>query len=202
MPTFKSGMAQYRLVATIPGIIGQSRQNLNFFLPCGPETASCAVVIREAMGYSLKYKGLCPSGAAFPKTDQRRLGPLADNIETVDSLAKVTVSIETGASPEQMDSAGARTGEFIFGIATDGLTPFEARIFGKAPGEEATFSVKPEDSASFMGHLSDMLPAGAAAGEAMFVRVKVLKIRRAEDREVVRTMAEMTACGDGCCGSH
>ena len=127
---------------------------------------------------------------------------MGDNIETADSLAKVTVSVETGASPEQMDSAGATTGEFIFGIATDGLTPFEARIFGKAPGEETTFFVKPEDAASFMGHLSGMLPARAAAREAMFVRVKVLKIRRAEDREGVRAMAEMSACGDGCCGSH
>ncbi|MCF8080249.1 MAG: hypothetical protein K9K88_13310 [Desulfobacterales bacterium] len=32
--------------------------------------------------------------------------------------------------------------------------------------------------------------------------VKVLTVRPAENREVVRAMAELSACGEGCCGNH
>jgi hypothetical protein len=99
-------------------------------------------------------------------------------------------------------TGGAKTETFIFGIAVDGLTPFEAKLHGKKPGDELDFSVAPEEGPAFMGHLCEMLPRPGPSGGPLFVRVKVVNIGQAKNREVVAAMAELSACGEGCCGNH
>jgi hypothetical protein len=119
------------------------------------------------------------------------------------SLKKIGIAIEAGTSPDRMDITGSpKNEEFIFGIATDGLTPFEAQLYGKAPGQAASFALKAEEVPPFMGHLCRLAPDIAIKSQPVFFQVTVLTVRPAENREVVRAMAELSACGEGCCGNH
>lgn len=120
-----------------------------------------------------------------------------------EGLKKVSISLEAGTSPDRMDITGSpRNEDFIFGIATDGLTPFEAELYGKTPGQEVHIALKSGEVPAFMGHLCRLVPEIPGKDRPVFFQVKVSTIRPAQNREVVRAMAELSACGEGCCGNH
>ncbi|MCP4744979.1 MAG: hypothetical protein GY874_02405 [Desulfobacteraceae bacterium] len=90
---------------------------------------------------------------------------------------------------------------FIYGIGSAGITPFEKMLFAKPVGYNKCLTIKSDQIHSFFGHL------GCAVAEAVKVRlpwrldVTVAGIEKAQSREVVKAMAQLSNCGRGCdCG--
>jgi hypothetical protein len=120
----------------------------------------------------------------------------------VEHLKKITLSLEAGTSAEKMDPGSwASEFEFIFGLGPAGMSPFEYELIDKVEGDEILIHLKKENTAVFFEHLH--LPLGNLfkGRNEIFLNVKIQKIDPADNREVVKAMAEMTAHGHGCnCG--
>jgi hypothetical protein len=125
----------------------------------------------------------------------------------IDTLSKVTLDLEAGTAPGSWDlTPRPERFEFIFGIGSSGLTPFEYQLAGLSEGEAVTMPVKQSEAWQFFGCLRPPIPQLAGNNEVFFLHARVLRVARAESREVVKAMADQAACGDcggDCCGhSH
>ena len=113
-------------------------------------------------------------------------------MEKIEALKKVTLSLEAGE--------GKREFEFIFGLGSRGLTPFEYQLADKAEGDELTIPLKREDIPQIFQHL--LVPPLNIPNDldAFDLRVKVIKVVPAGQREVIKALSEVARCGDHCCG--
>jgi len=123
-------------------------------------------------------------------------------MKVVEHLKKITLSLEAGTSPENMRlGSGSSEVEFIFGLGPAGMSPFEYELIDKVEGDEILIHLKRENIPVFFEHLH--LPLGNLFKDRneIFVNVKIQKIDPADNREVVKAIADMTAHGHGCdCG--
>lgn len=108
---------------------------------------------------------------------------------------KVSLNIRT---EKQQDNSASF--EFIYGVGSDGVTPFEKALFGKGAGDQLQF-----DGASFnanvtLGHLAMPLCEQTGIASPAQMHVTVLNVAKALDREVVKAMASGGSCGDCDCG--
>ena len=120
----------------------------------------------------------------------------------VDALRKIGVSIEAGQSPEAMDlTTAALELDFIFGIGTGGISPFEYALVNRRSGERITVPVRRKQGPAFFGHLSHPILRHVGAAGDFYLAVRITGVSLPENREVVRAMAETAGCGPGCdCG--
>lgn len=128
----------------------------------------------------------------------------SDNKEAsprIEPMKKVILSIAVGTTPAHMDlTPQPFRFEFIHGLGTTGLSPFEQMLINKGPGDTIGMSMPVNGQRQFMGHLvipPILLPAGL--GE-LHLEVQVEKVLTASGREIVRGLANIAACGDDCCG--
>ena len=128
------------------------------------------------------------------KTGERQL------TATIQNLKKVSLALYTS---ENIDEPAIL--EFIYGIASTGLCPFESELYDKAEGESLNLTIPASEGHEFFGHL--FLPLRQALGLQIMPVNKVLKdevtaIVDADNREVVQSLAKALAgCGhDGSCG--
>ena len=71
-------------------------------------------------------------------------------MDKVDNLKKVTLRLEAGTTADRMDlTPAALEYEFIFGIGSGGMCPFEYQLVNKAAGEEILIQVKRESAFEF-----------------------------------------------------
>ena len=121
---------------------------------------------------------------------------------TIDNLMKVslTVDIRDAEAGNQLPV----TFEFIYGVGTAGITPFEKQLFGKTVGDQVHYEIAPIEFAQTMGHLALPLFEQTGIKSSQHLAVVVTHVVRAEDREVVKAMAGSGSCSDcGCgCGGH
>jgi hypothetical protein len=120
----------------------------------------------------------------------------------VEPLQKISVTLRAGAAPGDMNLPLPRAEfTFICGIGTGGMTPFEYLLAGREPGDEISFRVKRPDMEPFFEHLVPAFSAPFKDRDEVHFQVRVAGIEPADPREVVRTMAELTAhAGSGGCG--
>jgi hypothetical protein len=125
----------------------------------------------------------------------------------VEPLQKISVLIRAGAAPGAMNLPLPHPElTFIFGIGTGGMTPFEYLLAGRAPGDEICFRVRRPDMEHFFEHLALAFSAPFKDRNEVHFQVGLTGIEPADPREIVRTMAELTAhagpggcdCGCGC----
>lgn len=126
---------------------------------------------------------------------------------TIDHLQRVTLRIEAGRTPEKMDlTVEPAVADFIFGIGSQGLSPFEYGLAGRSVGDEVNLTVRKGEAGKFFEHLVHILPRFSETEEILYLKIGVADIGRAETAEIVRAMATMASCdgdcGDGCCGHH
>jgi hypothetical protein len=128
------------------------------------------------------------------------------NSDSIGPLKKVSLVYTVGRTPGSNDLIDTpKPLSFIFGLGVTGLTPFEYEIAGKQAGEGGVIPVHRQRVPAFFGHI---MPWGLnLSGEVdlFYLRYKITGIENAESREVVKAMAEASACGTGCdcgCGSH
>lgn len=128
----------------------------------------------------------------------------------ISNLDHVDISITAGYGDDPAPSPGSRVDfSFVFGAGPEGLSPFEYEISGLMEEDEIPISIPHEKIRSWFGHawghVGQLLPQPEKNEKNLHMRIRINGIRPAEDKEIVRAMANAAACGcshDDCCGSH
>ena len=125
---------------------------------------------------------------------------------TVQPLKKVTLSLVAGNDSGKNNLTDSPVHfEFIYGLASGGLCPFEGALHDKAPGETLTLKIPTSDAQQYFGHL--FLPLRQALGlhimpAMIHLQIEITAVKDAENREVVQYLAKASSgCGGSCgCG--
>ena len=122
-------------------------------------------------------------------------------MEKIAPLKKVTLSMEAGKTPESMDlTPQPSLFEFIYGLGAKGLTPIEFHLAEKTVGDEVRLQIDGKQIPQVFQHLilpSIKIPEDV---DVLYLRFRVTEIIPAEQREVIKALAEIADCGDDCCG--
>jgi len=126
----------------------------------------------------------------------------------VGNLKKITLSIQAGTSQDTMNLTPKYPGlEFIFGLGSGGMTPFEYELVDKAEGQSVLIHLNKEGLHSFFEHLNPPLMDLFDVRNKIYLKVKIDGVAPAENREIIMAMADMAAhggagcdCGCGCGG--
>lgn len=121
--------------------------------------------------------------------------------QKIDLLKKITLSVEAGTAPHSMDLTPQSSQiEFIYGLGVSGLTPFELQLADRTVGEEIQFLINRGEIPQIFQHLLHLplnLPDDL---DSFHLRLKVTKVIPADEREVIKALAEIANCEDHCCG--
>ena len=120
---------------------------------------------------------------------------------TIQLLKKVTLSLTAGSTPEKCSPPAPVALEFIYGVASDGLCPFESALDGKGEGDTLVLSVPIAEAHEFFGHI--LQPLLQALGllilpETISLKIGITAVSDADNRDVVQSLAK--ALGPGSCG--
>ena len=124
----------------------------------------------------------------------------------VENLKKITISIQAGMSQDAMDLTPKYPEiEFIFGLGPQGMTPFEYELADRTEGESVLLHLTKEAFHRFFEHLNPPLMDLFDGRSAVYLKVNIDGVTPAENREIVKAMADMSAhggagcdCGCGC----
>jgi len=128
---------------------------------------------------------------------------MKDDNAVVDYLKKVTLELEAGTGPDRMDlTQSPLQHAFVFGVASNGITPFEKAFFSCTVGEEQIFDIKGQNACDTLGHLTSSLLTQLPVSPPFFLKARIAHVAQADNREVIQAMAAtLNGCGDGCdCG--
>ena len=118
----------------------------------------------------------------------------------VENLKKITLSYQAGTSRDAMDlSPQYPEFNFIFGLAPEGMTPFEYELAEKTEGDDILIHLEKNSLNRFFEHLNPPIWDLFDGRDEIYLRAKILEISTAENREIVKAMADMTAHGGGGC---
>jgi hypothetical protein len=120
--------------------------------------------------------------------------------QTIGPLKKISLLLEAGTGPENPYlTAGAIAFEFIFGMGSQGLCPFEFQLADKKEGDGLSLRVKGDELGDLFQHLPlPSLPIPESV-DAFYLKVKIVKVSEADPKEVIKALAEAGSCGDHCC---
>jgi hypothetical protein len=126
----------------------------------------------------------------------------------VENLKKVTLSLKAGTSQDTTNLTPKQPElEFIFGLGSGGMTPFEYELVDKVEGQSVLIHLKKESFHSFFEHLNPPLMDLFDGRNNIYLKVKIDAVAPAENREIIKAMADMAAhggagcdCGCGCGG--
>jgi len=112
-------------------------------------------------------------------------------MEKIDHLKKVSLLLEVESQTTPL--------EFIFGIGPEGLSPLEFELAEKKEGDTLALPLSGAEIPETFQHL--MIPAlSSLEGRESFVlKIRVDSVSPADQKEVVKAMAEIASCGDHCC---
>ena len=125
------------------------------------------------------------------------------------NLKKITLSFQAGTSPDTMELTPKYPQfEFIFALGQEGMSPFEYELVDKSEGDEVLLHIQKQTFYHFFEHLNPSIGDLFDNREAVYLKAKIEAVATADNREVVKALAEMTAhgagecdCGGGCgCG--
>ena len=118
----------------------------------------------------------------------------------VENLKKITLTVQAGTSPDAMDLTPKHPEfSFIFGIAPEGMTPFEFELVEKVEGDDVLLHLIKKDLNRFFEKLNPPIWDLFADRDEIYLKAKILQISTADNREIVKAMADMTAQGGGGC---
>jgi hypothetical protein len=116
----------------------------------------------------------------------------------VGNLKKVTLSFQAGTSPDTMDLTPKHPEfEFIFALGQTGMSPFEYELVDKTIGEEVLLHISQQTFYTFFEHLNPPILDLFDGREEVYLKAKIAAVTAAENRDVVKALAEMTAHGGG-----
>ena len=127
----------------------------------------------------------------------------------VENLKKITLTLQAGTSPDTMDlTLQYSSFEFIFALGQEGMSPFEYELLNKAEGDEVLLHINKQTFYTFFEHLNPPIGDLFEGRDGVFLNAKIAAVAAADNRDIVKALAEMTAhsgggcdCGGGCgCG--
>ena len=121
--------------------------------------------------------------------------------EKIEVLKKITLSVEAGTAPDATHlTPQSSQFEFIYGLGISGLTPFEIQLADKTVGEEIHLHISREEIPQVFQHLL-LFPLNLPEHlDAIYLKLKITKVIQADQREVIKALAEIANCEDVCCG--
>ena len=121
-------------------------------------------------------------------------------MEKIGPLKKVTLSMEAGTTQESMDLIFRPSlFEFIYGLGTKGLSPIEFHLADKTIGDEVRLQIEGKQISQAFQHLIPPPIKIPEDADGLHLRLRVVEITPAEQREVIKALAEIAKCDD-CCG--
>jgi hypothetical protein len=128
---------------------------------------------------------------------------------TIQLLKKVVLSLMAGSKSEKFNFTGSPVVlEFIYGVASDGLCPFESALNDKQEGDKLILNVPAADAYEFFGHIFQSLRQVLGLQimpEMIYLKIEVTAVIDADNREVVQSLAKalvhgscVGSCGCGC----
>lgn len=119
-------------------------------------------------------------------------------------MKKVTLSLmKIGESGQSQPDALSVNFQFIYGVASDGLCPFELALSDKCAGDNLIVTVPAAEVHEYFGYLHFPLCQVLdlqIAPQALNFRAEVTAVTKADNREVVQSLAKALSHG-GCGGS-
>jgi len=126
---------------------------------------------------------------------------MGEKRQAVGPLRKISLLLEAGTGPDKRDlTAGPIAFEFIFGVGSGGLSPFEFQLANMKEGDGLSLRIRGEEVVDLLQHL--LIPSLTALESvvAFYLKVKIVRVKEADPKEVIKAMAEAGSCGDSCCG--
>jgi len=121
--------------------------------------------------------------------------------EKIDPLKKVTLSIEAGTTPDSMDlTPKSYQFEFIYGLGISGLTPLEMQLADRTVGEQIHLRISREEIPQVFQHLVLFPLTLPEHLDSVYLTIRITEVIPADQREVIKALAEMASCEDHCCG--
>lgn len=132
---------------------------------------------------------------------------MANKATPIEALKKVALEITAGTGPDIMNLVSVpQTIEFVFGIASSGLTEFEYALAGKQAGDKGTVSFEAHNQLEIFGHILPCEILYLLTAVRGYVQYRITGVADTTQAEVVRAMAAAVGgCEDGCgcgCGGH
>jgi len=124
-------------------------------------------------------------------------------VQKIENLKKVTLSLEAGTSSDQMNITPQPTEfEFVFGLGTFGLTPFEFTLADKICGDQILVRLRKENLQRYFEHINLPILRYTKDHSSFYLKARIKNVSRAEGKELLKAMAHIANCGDSCCGHH
>jgi len=122
-------------------------------------------------------------------------------VNKVEVMKKVSLELTAGTSDKSMDLAPKYPAfEFIFGLAPEGMTPFEYELLNGKEGEEIVIPLHKQDYGTFFEHLQPPIMDLFEGREQVFLTARIVSVTKAENREVIKAMAQVADYREGDCG--
>jgi hypothetical protein len=91
--------------------------------------------------------------------------------------------------------------EFIFGLGSNGMSPLEYDLAEKTIDDEISVQLNRKTFPDYLMHLQLPIHGLFAELDSFYLTMRIDAIEQADNREVIKTMAEMASHGNGCgCG--
>jgi hypothetical protein len=124
-----------------------------------------------------------------------------ENLQVVGPLKKISLLLEAGTGPDKLDlSLEPIPFEFILGVGSQGLSPFEFQLADKKEGDGLSMNIRVEELSDLFQHLLIPSLAIPESISEIYLNVKIVKVSQADPKEVIKAMAEVAGCQDHCCG--
>lgn len=121
-------------------------------------------------------------------------------------MKKITLKYTAGTAEGSDDLISpTESCEFIYGIAPEGLTPFEYALAEKSAGDQFSYRVERNRINEMFGHVLSNMGKFPVDQDRFYLNIKIADIQEADQREMIKAMAAATACGGACgcgCGGH
>ncbi len=89
----------------------------------------------------------------------------------------------------------------IYGIGSEGITPFEQSLHEKKTGDKFSINVDIGKDHELFGHLKCVLFSTTSLSLPCKIDFTIQAVSKAESREIIKMMAQNGSCGSGCdCG--
>jgi hypothetical protein len=122
----------------------------------------------------------------------------------IQPLKKVILSLVANSEPGKLNlTASPESFEFVHGVASDGLCPFETALQDKRKGDKLVVSVRTADAHEYFAHIYHGLRQKLGLRimpETICLEIEITAVSNADDREVVQSVAKALAHG-GCGGT-
>ena len=121
-------------------------------------------------------------------------------MSNVENLKKITLTFQAGTSPDTMDlTPKFPRFEFIFALGQEGMSPFEYELVDKTEGDEVLLHIHKQTYYTFFEHLNPPIWDLFDGREDVYLKTEIAAVSTADNRDVVKALAEMTAHGGGGC---